>query len=43
LVLPQYTRRWLADAAMAKAMAKMKQKGWTVEQDGWQRRISAGA
>jgi len=39
LVLPQYTRRWLADAAMA----KMKQKGWTVEQDGWQRRISAGA
>ena len=27
------TRRWL----------KVKQKGWTVEEDRWQRRISAGA
>ena len=27
------TRRWL----------KVKQKSWTVEEDRWQRRISAGA
>src|SRR5215831_3673425 len=27
------TRRWL----------KVKQRGWTVEEDRWQRRISAGA
>jgi ATP-dependent DNA ligase len=27
------TRRWL----------KVKQTGWTVEEDRWQRRISAGA
>ena len=27
------TRRWL----------KVKQNGWTVEEDRWQRRISAGA
>jgi len=27
------TRRWL----------KVKQRGWTIEEDRWQRRISAGA
>jgi len=33
----------LYEAGRTRRCLKVKQTGWTVEEDGWQRRISAGA